>query len=166
MLTSFNETIKQSKELFILQHHKKLPEIQPECWKTFNILSFGQISYVFTHLQRKNKKIIANEYKINENLLQSWVITLSFIRNIAAHHSQLWNKKLIKPVKIPNKLKKLNIEQHSVFAAILITAILIKAITPNSTWKIRLQELIVKSSNVNKEKMGLPKNWEQILNSI
>lgn len=166
MTENFNDTIKQSKEIFIQNHTKKSPGMTPECWKLFNILSFGQISYIFTHLNRENKNAIAKEYNIDETLLQSWIITLSFIRNISAHHSQLWNKKLIKPVKIPNKFKEYNLNQHTIFSSILITIKLIKVINPNSTWKTRLQELVLSSPEIQIEKMGFPENWEIIINSI
>lgn len=46
----------------------------------------------------KDKKIIAEGFDLFAPLLESWLHTLTVIRNICAHHARLWNRELgIKP---------------------------------------------------------------------
>ena len=36
-------------------------------------------------------------------IMESWLRALNFVRNVAAHHSRLWNKNLIDQPKLPKR---------------------------------------------------------------
>jgi abortive infection bacteriophage resistance protein len=54
---------------------------------------------LFKGLKNSVKKEIATKYSLHHKTLISWMHFLTYIRNLCAHHSRLWNKELaIKPV--------------------------------------------------------------------
>ncbi|WP_218118031.1 Abi family protein [Pelistega sp. MC2] len=44
---------------------------------------------------------MAKNLGLNAEILESWLKALNSIRNICAHHSRLWNRKLGIAIKIP-----------------------------------------------------------------
>jgi abortive infection bacteriophage resistance protein len=43
-----------------------------------------------------DKSVIAMKYGVPDwQVMQSWLRSLNFVRNVAAHHSRLWNKNLV-----------------------------------------------------------------------
>ncbi|RUR04154.1 Abi family protein [Legionella sp. km772] len=74
------------------------PELMPS-WAMLEELSLGELSHLFKGLAKdKDKKIIASGFDLFAPLLESWLHTLTVIRNICAHHARLWNRELgIKP---------------------------------------------------------------------
>ena len=59
------------------------------------ISSFGMISKFYKNMLPEDKKRIANSYHISYKYFQSWIETLSYVRNICAHYGRLYNFKLI-----------------------------------------------------------------------
>ena len=74
------------------------PELMPS-WAMLEELSLGELSHLFKGLAKdKDKKMIAGGFDLFAPLLESWLHTLTVIRNICAHHARLWNRQLgIKP---------------------------------------------------------------------
>lgn len=146
----------------------KNPESIPS-WAMFEELSFGELSRLYKGLKKNNhKKEIARQLVIpNTELLESWLHTLTPIRNICAHHGRLWNRELgvapKQPQKAdfiwPNYLR----ESYSRSRIAIILAILnyfMAQINPADDWKKRLFALCEKSSLITFNKMGLPNNWQ------
>jgi abortive infection bacteriophage resistance protein len=81
-------------ELFIEHHFKKYKGEIP-IWAVIEVTSFGVISKLFRNLNENVKKHIAEiYYNIPSLYLESWLQTLSNIRNVCAHYGRLYNKKL------------------------------------------------------------------------
>ncbi|WP_258197724.1 MULTISPECIES: Abi family protein [Pseudomonas] len=99
---------------------------------------------------------------------QSWLHTLTTIRNICAHHSRLWNRELgIRP-ELPKKANFLwpkHLFQpgpHTrIFAALCILNHLTHQVSPDSHWDQRLHQLICDFPDVSLKAMGFPLNWYQ-----
>jgi len=73
-------------------------------WMACEVLSFGGTLTFFQNLPLDMKRKIANEFNVDLSVLESWLITLNFIRNICAHHKRLWNRNIeSKKPKIPRK---------------------------------------------------------------
>ena len=78
----------------------------PPAWMSFELLTMGDLSHLYKGLRNKaDKKMIANFFEVHPTVFTSWLHTLTYVRNICAHHSRLWNKdlaiepeKLLKPV--------------------------------------------------------------------
>ena len=98
-LSSIREEVERSKDVFIVEHHKKHKDDQrfPPSWKTLELTSLGNLSKLYGNLKNTiaSKDRIANDYgTINHTFLPSWIQDISQIRNFCAQHSRLWNRNL------------------------------------------------------------------------
>ncbi|KEI10834.1 hypothetical protein Z957_12365 [Clostridium sp. K25] len=153
-----------SKELLVKHHINKYDGHFP-LWVIVEILSFGMISKMYSNLKTEDKKKISRSaFNTTHILLESWIESLSHIRNICAHYGRLYNKKLKISPKIHNKYKKFKLDSKRLFVCILA----IKELTVNSeewlTFKIGLESLIEQYEDViNLTLIGFPENWGEVL---
>lgn len=67
----------------------------PPAWMCFELLTIGELSRLYRGLKVKaDKKIIADYFKVHPTVFESWLHAITYVRNICAHHSRLWNKDL------------------------------------------------------------------------
>ncbi len=67
----------------------------PPAWMCFELLTIGELSRLYKGLRdNDDRKIIADYFKVQPVVFQSWLHALTYVRNICAHHSRLWNKDL------------------------------------------------------------------------
>lgn len=70
------------------------PALMPN-WAMLEELTLGELSHLYKGLARDtDKKRIAREFDLPVPLLESWLHTLTIVRNICAHHARLWNREL------------------------------------------------------------------------
>ena len=134
--------------------YKDFPTIP--IWMLTEIISFGQLSHFYKYLKKEDKKEISKHFKLNYLTLEKWLRVLTYIRNICAHHSRLWNKKLtIKP----SEYKKPDIPNDHIFYILLILYYLLKKIEKSDSWKDKIVNLIkpiIKKYDWASESMGIP----------
>lgn len=86
------ETVR-SRDTFV-EHFKATYDEWPNlpiCAVT-ELISFGSIVRLFKLLDLPIKKSIAREFAFPFKVVESWLLTLSYIRNICAHHGRFWNR--------------------------------------------------------------------------
>lgn len=153
---------KCSRDIFINHYYTKytFPKYPPS-WMVLECLTMGTISKLFQSLNREQRKKIAKHFGLDEIILVSWLHILTYIRNVCAHHSRLWDRKLTLKPKIAKVFKKEMANNLSFYVVAFITKVLIKRIGINLKWEGRLLALFNKHSSViDLIKMGFPKNWE------
>ena len=74
----------------------------PPSWMCFELLTIGELSHIYRGLKNNtDKKRIADFFDLHPTVFTSWIHTLTYVRNICAHHSRLWNRDLaIEPEKL------------------------------------------------------------------
>lgn len=130
-------------------------------------LTLGDLSHLYKGLAKDaDKKAIAKRLGLAAPLMQSWLHTLTTIRNMCAHHSRLWNRELgIRPElpKSANFLWPGHLFQpgpHTrIFAALCILNHFMHQLSPNSDWGQRLHQLICEFPEVSLKAMGFPLDW-------
>jgi abortive infection bacteriophage resistance protein len=65
----------------------------PPSWMVFESLSFGSLVHIFRHLALSDRKKISGQFNIDEKVASSWFLSLSYARNLCAHHSRFWNRR-------------------------------------------------------------------------
>src|SRR5262249_54790259 len=89
-----SEEQRNSKERFVL-HYKNTyshPDILPS-WMIIELLPIGTWSTIYKNLEnRSDKKSISDIFKLSPIELESWLHAITYIRNLCAHHSRLWNR--------------------------------------------------------------------------
>jgi abortive infection bacteriophage resistance protein len=74
----------------------------PPSWMCLELLTVGELSHLYSGLKyNSDKKRIADFFDVHHTVFTSWLHTLTYVRNICAHHSRLWNRDLaIEPEKL------------------------------------------------------------------
>lgn len=144
------------------------PELMPG-WAMTEELTLGDLSHLYEGLaQDVDRKAIARRLDLVAPLLESWLHTLTTVRNICAHHARLWNRELgIRPVlpkktafSWPEHLKRPG-THNRVFPVLCILNHLMRQVSPNTSWDNRLHDLLADFPEVELRAMGFPDDWQQ-----
>lgn len=164
--------VKRSNEEFINHYFGKYGEPAfPPSWITLEVVSMGTLSKLFSALDRINSssRTIAKDlglYKVE--ILKNWLHALSSLRNTCAHHSRLWNRRFTIGLQFPYRTTKpflskeevAKIKDNKLFGYLSVILYLIQFISPNSSFKTSLLELLNKRPKFVKLKdMGFPEDW-------
>lgn len=166
-LLNIEEELKRSKEDFLIEHFAKYDNPPyPPAWKTLEVSSFGTLSKLYCNLADNNlKKQIARELGLPQHLyLESWIKSLSVLRNCIAHHARIWNRKYPWKPQIPPKLQSpwiqnSTISHEKLYAQLCCIGYLLNAIHPNNNFRQQLKTLLSKYPIVDISAMGFPKLW-------
>lgn len=162
--------LKKSSEVFIKHYLTKYTEPKsPPAWMALELISFGQLSLLYKNLRNVDaKKSVADHFGIHENVLTSWLETLSFIRNTCAHHGRLWNRKLPKPPIIPVITKESWLSEtpadefrNRLYIVLASISYLLKGIVPNGSFNPKLSGLIKEFNDIPIHYMGFTTDWEK-----
>lgn len=154
-----SEIDRNKNELFIKHHFDKYNEELPPIWVCVEVMSLGQISYWYSNLkEREYRQAIAKDYGLDEKILSSFLHHLTTVRNVAAHHSRLWNRKFTIDFVLPNYptelKKKLNpLSRRYIYNTLMMCEYLMNTISKDSMWKSRLENLI-NTHNIDTTRMG------------
>jgi abortive infection bacteriophage resistance protein len=134
----------QHHETFINHYFKTYTEpYLPPAWMVGETLSIGKWSLLFKHIQDSGvRKAVATKFGMDEFYLKNFMHTLTYIRNLCAHHARLWNRKVvIKPISF-RRQKDLKVSNDRMAAQIVIIYDLLKIVAPDSRWLEKLRNLI------------------------
>ncbi len=177
-LKKLEQTIKRSKDDFT-KHYKKKYDLPLPIWVSVELWDFGLLSHFYQGLKVKDKLTIAKKYNIpsgekNENwiLMESWLRSINYIRNVAAHHSRLWNKSIVDQPKLPGKdllrtfgySSSASASTSKIYLVLCILLHFIKQVCPSSSWPQRLKKFILAFPNtpgLSIKNMGFPQNWDK-----
>lgn len=159
-IRSREEFIKHFKNKYGDQH-----EILP-IWMAVEIISFGTLVSFYRGLPNNLKQEIAREYKIPDAVLSSWIIGLNAIRNVCAHHSRFFNRRLGYQFKLPNRRKfpqwysPIAIPNGRTFTGLTICGFLLDLIDTDSSWKKLVKELFLEYKDISAIKESFPEEWQ------
>lgn len=167
------EEVERSKEGFIKHHDDKYGKKDfPPAWKTFQVLSFGSLSKIYSNLSSTlpEKNVIARILGLpNYVYLESWIQTICIIRNLCAHHSRIANRKFDFP---PKKLVKstypwiiqIPANQHQsmlLYNQLCTVKFILNRCSPNNHFTQKLLTLLSKYPSLNIKGMGFPTDWNK-----
>lgn len=164
----------ESDEAFVAHFRVKYEDQMP-IWALTEILEMGQLSRLYAGLQNVVATEVASALGApTKKILQSWIASLNYVRNVAAHHARLYNRKLVTAPSRP-KVGQVPALDHlrdgesakSVFGlynALAVLAYLLSQIDPTCGWAKRVSDLIETFPDVGSvtvESTGLPKDWQR-----
>jgi len=152
----------QKRDIFIKHYYENYydPEI-PACWMILESISFGTISRMFEGLAKYQTSEIFNPYSVNQEVFCSWLHSISYVRNLCAHHSRVWNKTLTIKPKIAKKHKTKFNGNEKIYSVLVVIQILLEKIAPDNSWAERLAKLIGEHPDLPLANMGFPENWRE-----
>lgn len=144
--------VSRSKEDFIRHNKTKYGHPLP-IWIACEVWDFNTLSELYAGMLPEDQNVIAEKYGVqNGRTLASWLRSLSYLRNVCAHHSRLWNRNVIDQPQKPPKGVVSDFEtaweagnEHTVARPFLLLCIcqkLLNAINPSSSWWQRLSDLL------------------------
>ena len=129
-------------------------------------LSIGQISRWFQNIKAPGiRQEIANHYGLDEKTLTPLLHHLTYVRNICAHHSRLWNLSLTVKMELPrNKPQSIapafnSRRRNLIYNTLVMAAYLLDVIHPGYAWPNRLLALLDEFGSVDASRMGFPADW-------
>lgn len=146
----------------------------PPSWMCLELLTMGELSHIYRGLRNNNdKKRIASFFDVHHKVFTSWLHTLTYVRNLCAHHSRLWNRDLaIEPNRLKKPVGKWVGQRYQnnkrVFYFICILKYMLERINPNNNLKQKVEKLFKKYPTVPIRYTGIPSdkegnllNWQQ-----
>lgn len=157
----------RSKERFIEHLNRTYSEPLPPIWAVCEIMSLGLLSRQYKNLKpMATRTAIASSYGIDQQVFESWLHHLTFIRNICAHHNRLWNREFTITPQLPkSKPRALRGEfvngSRKLYNTLLILLHFMDVIAPDHHWRQRLKGLLA-SHNIAGRAMDFPDGWEEL----
>lgn len=153
---------RRKSELFIAHHYDKYSGKFP-VWVAIEVTSFGTLSKLYKNLKEEDKKEIAKTYdNVPYTYIESWLRTLSNVRNVCAHFGRIYNKNLIFRPALFNNEKKI-IDNKKVFAAIYVAKRLLTR-QEGDRLLASLEALIDEyEGQLDLSCLGLKSNWKDLL---
>lgn len=168
-LDNITKEVKRSTEVFLKVHFEKYDEpALPPVWKTMEVASFGTLSKLFCNFKDVEvKKEVAKSFGLPQySYLESWMKSISALRNCCAHHGRLWNKRFPLIPQMPSRLPLCWIlakprQQFKLYAPLCCLAYLEQCIKPQNTFTQEIVSLLTNVQNTILKSMGIPSDWDK-----
>ncbi len=142
------------------------PPATPPSWMSIELLTIGQLSMLFKAIkQNSDRKDIADYYGLHHNVFQSWLHTITYVRNICAHHARLWNRDFaIQPDLLQRPqlswINSVYSNNRRSYYFLCLLQYLLQTANPNGHLKTRLTALFQQYPQIPIQYMGVPANWD------
>ncbi|WP_374247767.1 Abi family protein [Thermomonas sp.] len=124
-----------------VQHHQEAYDGRLPIWVAIEVWDFGQLSKLFAGMRFEDQAVIAARYGATDGrAFANWLRTLNFMRNVAAHHSRMWNINVLEPSPVPEGWPAM--PNTRTFFCFCLMQQLLRTICPRSSWGRRLVQLL------------------------
>lgn len=167
-LSKLEEELARSEEAFIKHYQNTYTRpASPPVWSVSEIMSFGMLSRWITQMVPADRAAIAKTYGMDQGMLKGFVRHLTYVRNLGAHHSRVWNRRLTVTMPLPkNKPAGLRSSMttqrpRNIYNTLVMLIYLLRIISPRNRWRERLIELL-DLHGIDPSKMGFPEGWQRL----
>ena len=131
------------------------------------LLCFSDVKLYCNMADTSVKKAVAKSFGLPQyKYLESWIRSITVLRNCCAHHARVWNRRFPWKPQLPRKLpldwidssKTLPIKLYALLSTILY---LEQSISVSSSVKNRLLTLLAFLPRERLKAMGFPENWRE-----
>jgi len=127
------------------------------------VFSFGTLSKFYKNMKNVDKKAVAKSFGIGYTYLESWLESISYVRNICAHYGRLYNAKLSKTPMLYKEYSQAGIGNNRIFGILLCMKQILKNDAHWNQYVDQIDMLIDKYEKVDVKTMGFPGNWKELL---
>lgn len=147
---------------FIRHYYRTYSEPEmPPCWMVFEAVSFGPVSQCVKFLRHPEYREICDKFALPHQIFSSWLHSTSYIRNLCAHHSRLWNRVYtLKPVITRKHRSDFGGSNDRTYAALLVIQLLLSRVWEGNSWAEDLLSLTKRHPMIPLSSMGFPDDWE------
>ena len=164
-LDKISEEYLRSNEEFILSFKSKYSNPLPPAFIILEITSFGTLSRLYRNLKSsKARRNVAKSFALSDIVFDSWLHSLTNVRNMCTHHARVWNSLLKIQALSPRKPKNTWLTDRTVcnnriYYVLSMMIYFLNTVNPNHTFKQKLESLFQRYPNVDRAAMGFPANW-------
>ncbi len=156
---------RKSTEDFIQHFKNKYTNQYPPVWILGELLTMGTINIVYRNLKENRiRKAISHKFGLQPKVFESWITTLTLVRNSCCHHSRVWNKKNIILPMMPRRIHRpwitQQVDPQRTYFNICIIKYFLDVISPNNDMLTKLRWLFVDFTEVDLKALGFPNGWE------
>ena len=87
----FDRALRESKEDFAA-HYRKEYKSEVPVWVAVELMDWGMLSYLYRMAPEEVRDDVAEICKLSAPEMESWIKCLNILRNLAAHHSRVFNR--------------------------------------------------------------------------
>lgn len=138
------------------------------CWIATEVTTFGTVSKMYEGLLDQCQSPIANRYGLQKGDLESTLHHLSYVRNVCAHHSRVWDRVWSIMPRVPNGKawqQPLMPSKNTIFVTLIIIYRVLKQCAASRAfaveWRRRVNELMRSPPSAVDalQRMGMPVYW-------
>ncbi len=125
-------------------------------------MSFGSLSQFYNGLLKEDQRKIAQNLSIHSTLLPSWLHSFSYLRNLCAHHSRIWNRELSIRIVQPKAEKWKQINNNRIASLLLAIEVFLSNLPSSNNlskeWQKEINQLLENPPRILDfyKKMGFP----------
>lgn len=140
-LQKYQQLVERSKRLPFVTHHHDVYDGRLPIWVAIEVWDFGLLSRLVGGLRSDDQAIVARKYGAESGrAFAGWLRSLNFIRNVAAHHSRMWNMNVLEISGLPSGWP--GMPNSRPFFYFCLMQHFLRIICPNSTWGQRFRRLL------------------------
>lgn len=152
----------RSKEFVASYYRRYETPYLPPGWAMSECVTLGMWSRLFSILRDPaDKKAISTKFGISQvEVFESWLHTITVVRNMAAHHDRFLGARLgVSPTNL--KVKKIRFsDNRTVYAALTVIHVLLESIRFDGEFKQQMMSLEVKFGAALFRVLGFPEDWQ------
>lgn len=161
---NLNKEINRQRNKPFVKHHINKYNGNFPIWVSVELMSFGNLSSLFSILKDEDQKEISTYYNTDPKYLKNWILCLVEVRNICAHYTRLYNMPLKENPRLYSENEQYKGKQNKIFPILLIIK---RILNSNDQWESLLRDLKNTfnkyQGDFNYSYMGFPRNWKDIL---
>lgn len=163
-LKDINEEIgRNSKAPFVRNFRENYEGGNLPIYALVEVFSFGTLSKFYKNMLNKDKKAIAKSFGVGYTYFESWLESISYVRNICAHYGRIYNAKLSKTPILYKEYTQVGIGNNRIYGVLLCLKHLLKKDVHWNLFVDKIELLFDKYQYVKISTMGFPENWRELL---
>jgi abortive infection bacteriophage resistance protein len=170
-LERYEKMLTESKEDFVI-HHKQNYGGRLPIWVGIELWDFGLLSRFFAGMASRDRNRIAHQFgAVDGEVLKTWLRAFNFVRNVAAHHARLWNRRSPEIPALPprercrwleplHEVPDATSKMFGVFSCLLV---MMRTIAPNADWLAQLKKQLnafPPNDLLSLASAGFPPQWQ------
>lgn len=163
-LKDINEEIgRNSKAPFVRNFRENYEGGNLPIYALVEVFSFGTLSKFYKNMLNKDKKAIAKSFGVGYTYFESWLESISYVRNICAHYGRIYNAKLSKTPILYKEYTQVGIGNNRIYGVLLCLKHLLKNDVHWNLFVDKIELLFDKYQYTKISTMGFPENWRELL---
>lgn len=162
-LARVDDEVLRSEEAFVAHFRERydgFPRVP--LWMATEVMSFGTLVRMMRNASTASQRAMAQQFGVSREVLGSWALTISVLRNLCAHHARVWNRVFgVRPM-LPNVDRRWQgLAPDRLFVVLLVLRQLSENDIVCREWMAQIEKLLAPVAvGQNTRSMGLPLDWQ------